>query len=61
MTLQCLLCKRRPEIPDEQILEHLRLVHPETWEEIETWPDNAPVIIDRTLHPDNFKDDDATT
>jgi len=62
MTLRCLLCKRRSEIPYEEFLEHLCLIHPEAWEEIETWPDHRSVIIDLTLQPEDFKgDEDATT
>ena len=34
-------------MPPEALPAHLRQMHPDRWEPIDTWPDGAPVIVDR--------------
>lgn len=48
----CDLC---PEtVADEDMVDHLRLLHPDMYDPVETWPDGRRVIIDETLAPDDF-------
>jgi hypothetical protein len=46
----CNLCGER--VAD--LLVHLRVEH-DFDEEIETWPDGSPVVIDTTLEPGDFR------
>ncbi|GAB3251075.1 hypothetical protein [Kineosporia babensis] len=42
----CNLC---PETPlDDEILDHIRVMHPEQWEEPQRWPDGGFVFTDQT-------------
>lgn len=54
---RCLLCNE--PVPDEQLadLSHLRLIHPDRFEEPILWPDGEPLIVDCTLEPEDFDDD----
>lgn len=48
----CALCEQR--YTAEAIWQHLRDIH--DWdEEVETWPDGRPIIVDETLTPDSFQ------
>lgn len=50
---RCELCKEM--FPISEILEHLRLFHPDEYGDgPETWPDGTIVIHDTTLEPDDF-------
>jgi hypothetical protein len=51
---QCQLCLEW--LPLEEIMGHVRGAHGLDVD-IETWPDGAPVVIDRTLEPDSFADE----
>jgi hypothetical protein len=57
--VHCQLCRNEGK-PDRVMLKylhaHLRLAHGETFE-ILTWPDGEPVVIDKTLEPDDFEED----
>jgi hypothetical protein len=35
-------------------LEHIRLLHPDVYEEPETWPDGSLVVVDESLEPNDF-------
>ena len=35
-------------------MDHFRVMHPDTFAQIETWPDGAPVVVDGTLEPEDF-------
>jgi hypothetical protein len=35
-------------------LDHLRLFHPDQYEEPETWPDGSLVVHDESLEPGDF-------
>lgn len=48
----CLMCSE--SIPDDALLEHLRLIHPEFFNELERWPDGGIVVHDDTLEPEEF-------
>lgn len=51
----CELCKTK--VPDPEILDHVRLLHPDEYGDgPETWPDGSLVIIDTTLEPEDFTD-----
>lgn len=39
-TATCALCGEK--VAD--VFEHLRVMHPETWDDVEKWPDGGPVI-----------------
>lgn len=50
---RCELCKEMFATTD--ILEHLRLLHPDAYGDgPEQWPDGTVVIYDTTLEPDDF-------
>jgi hypothetical protein len=50
----CELC-RDDEVPDADILEHLRLLHPNVWGDGPMrWPNGDLVVVDNTLEPDDF-------
>lgn len=40
----------------EEILDHLRVMHPDQYEPPERWPDGGLVIHDDTLTPDDFRE-----
>lgn len=42
----CLLCHER--LPDYEVIDHLRLLHPDRYEAPLLWPDGELVIIDLT-------------
>lgn len=52
---RCHVCQPEAAIADEEILNHVRLLHPEQWGDgIECWPDGSPVIVDLTLEVGDF-------
>lgn len=51
MTAWCALCGQNIEA--ENIMGHLRGFH-DLDVEIEEWPDGEPVIVDKTLEPEDF-------
>ena len=55
MTARCNLCRK--QMPTEELLEHVRLLHPDDYEPVQTWSDGQPVIIDNTLEPEDFDDE----
>ncbi len=48
----CVLCGKTISL--ELLMGHLRGNH-DISEDIETWPDGSPVIIDKTLEPKDFE------
>jgi len=42
--------------PADTLLDHIRLMHPDDYEELAVWPDGSPVIIDNTLEPEDFEE-----
>ncbi len=51
---RCRLC--HDAVSDDRLGVHLRLVHPEEYGDgFEEWPDGAPVVVDKTLAPDDFE------
>lgn len=38
----------------EACADHMRVLHPDLYEQMQRWPDGAPVVIDKTLEPENF-------
>jgi hypothetical protein len=42
----CWLCKPSAQIPTSEIMEHVRLLHPDQYEEYETWPDGEFVVFE---------------
>ena len=44
MSGTCFLCDEDAD----DILAHLRVIHPEIWAGIERWPDGEPVLYDMT-------------
>lgn len=53
---RCLLCPPDDQdLGDEDLMDHLRLHHPEQWGDgPDRWPDGRPVVVDRTLDPRDF-------
>ncbi|HEY3259622.1 MAG TPA: hypothetical protein VGJ95_05025 [Pseudonocardiaceae bacterium] len=42
-------------VPDDDMLDHLRVIHPDLYGDgPERWPDGRVVIVDMTLEPDDF-------
>jgi hypothetical protein len=47
-------------VPDGDMVDHLRLMHPDEWGDgLQEWPDGEPVIVDHTLKPDDFGSTDG--
>ncbi len=42
--------------PIQHILNHLRVMHPDHYEEPDTWPDGGPVIVDIAPDPRDLYD-----
>lgn len=49
----CFLCDPPALIPDGDALAHFERVHPTLG--VSRWPDGKPVVIDRTLEPEDFE------
>lgn len=49
----CLLCNYAAMDWDD-IVEHIRVLHPEYWSDPERWPDGRLVIVDETLEAEDF-------
>jgi hypothetical protein len=49
MMWTCMLCGVGVEGGVDEILEHVRVVHPGTFREVERWPDGGAVIHDKLL------------
>lgn len=44
-------------LPDAEMTDHLRLIHPDLWGDgPERWPDGQIVVHDTTLEPRDFTD-----
>lgn len=41
-------------VADDDVIEHLRVLHPDQYELLERWLDGAVVIYDTTLEPGDF-------
>jgi hypothetical protein len=42
-------------VPDDDMLDHLRVMHPDLWGDgPERWPDGSVVVYDTTLEPGEF-------
>ena len=61
---RCELCEEWIEHPEtENVMEgieygadHFRVFHPDVYEEMQKWPDGAPVVVDESLDPASFTD-----
>lgn len=50
----CLLCPPGDRhVPDDQLADHVRIVHPDA-EEPERWPDGGLVVVDQEIAPSEF-------
>jgi hypothetical protein len=47
----CDLCEPSTYVPTDEIMEHVRLLHPDQYEEYETWPDGKFVMFEETTEP----------
>lgn len=50
----CLICSEK--VPDPDLVEHLRLMHPDQYEPSGEWPGGRPVRVDKTLNPADFEE-----
>lgn len=51
----CLVCQPGLEVAEVEILDHLRIVHPDVWGDGPVrWPDGRIVVLDATLEPGDF-------
>lgn len=51
----CFLHEPPEKIADVEILDHLRVMHPQVWGNgPHRWPDGRIVVYDTTLTPDDF-------
>lgn len=48
----CDLCQDR--FADEEILDHLAVIHPELYGQAQRWSDGEPAIVNMTLTPEDF-------
>jgi hypothetical protein len=56
----CHLCPPGDDwVPDFDVANHLRVVHPDVNDAPERWPDGQIVIHDLTLDPEDFERGDA--
>lgn len=54
--ITCHLCPAEDnQVPDLEILDHIRVFHPEHHAELRRWPDGEPVVEDHTLEPSDFE------
>lgn len=44
----CRACAPPRSVADHMLMEHLRMLHPVIYRQIERWPDGTPVVVDRT-------------
>lgn len=52
----CTVCAEQPYIPDAEIADHLRLLHPDEYGDgPDWWPDGTPVIYDMTVEPHEWE------
>lgn len=51
----CALCG--DDVPTLDLLDHLRIRHPDRYEPPLRWPDGALVVVDETLEPGDFGDE----
>jgi hypothetical protein len=52
----CFLCQPTLKLSDVEVLDHLRVVHPDVWEDgPKRWPDGRIVVFDPTLEPGEFR------
>jgi len=60
MQATCLLCQP-PEVIGSGILEHLLLIHPDVYGDgPDRWPDGGLVIVDQSLEPGHFTNQERT-
>jgi hypothetical protein len=52
----CYVCPPEDNhVPDEEFLDHLRVLHPDVYGDgPERWPDGSVVVYDMTLDPADF-------
>jgi hypothetical protein len=51
----CFVCQPNEVLHDPEMLDHLRVVHPEVWGDgPQRWPDGRIVVYDTTLTPGDF-------
>lgn len=50
----CNVCEE--DVPSHDLMGHIRVMHPDLYEEPLTWPDGSYVIIDESLEPQDFAD-----
>lgn len=57
----CFLCGHKTEPADtmiqdvENAMDHIRVMHPDQYEESERWPDGGLVLEDETVSPEDFQ------
>jgi hypothetical protein len=49
----CNLCNET--VANERLLDHVRLFHPDQYEDVDTWPDGAVLVVDVDLDPEDFE------
>lgn len=51
----CYLHQPPEAVPDVELLDHLRVLHPDVWGDgPQRWPDGRVVVFDATLEPGDF-------
>lgn len=54
----CYLHQPPEPVPDVELLDHMRVLHPDVWGDgPERWPDGRIVVYDTTLEPGDFAGD----
>jgi hypothetical protein len=49
------MCNPAGAVPDQELVDHMRVVHPDRWDQVERWPDGRVVVVDHTLEPGDFQ------
>lgn len=48
----CDMCRDR--FPDDEVLDHLAVIHADLYGQVQTWPDGEPAILNTTLTPEDY-------
>lgn len=50
----CHLCEPAADVPTVDLVNHIRVMHPDQYEPVECWPDGAPVVTYDEITPENI-------
>jgi hypothetical protein len=53
---ECRICEPPEPVPDHDLVDHVRVLHPAVWDALARWPDGAVVISYDEFGPDDITD-----